>query len=480
MSESDLKHRTKVGVYWTFLNQGATQVMQFAVGIVMARLLSPSDYGITALPAVFMAIAASLMDCGISVALIRKPEVTQKDLSTSFYYGIIVGVVCYLIMFIAAPYIAAFYATPVLTPLIRVTCLTFLWGPLLTPQNVILNRRLDFKTQTRISIINKAISAIIGIAVAYAGYGLWALVVSGLSASLLGVLQTWWAVKWLPSEKWDKDSFKYLWNFGNKMLGANLIDIIYNNITPIFVGKYYSTKDLGIYNRALGYSVLPANQITSILTHVTLPVLSKFQDNEEYLVQQFRRIFRVASFISFPALMLLCALAYPLVVILITDKWVDCVILLQIMCFAKMWWPIQTLNRNLLQVKGRSDLLLKMEAYKKGINFVILCCSLPFGIKIFCYAQILQTMQAFVWNTYYTGKYFNLTTKKQLSDVMPSFILSIIMLGCILGVNRFVENLFLQVIVGLCVGTTVYIGGALLLKREEMNDVLYMIKIKKS
>ena len=178
-------------------------------------------------------------------------------------------------------------------------------------------------------------------------------------------------------------------------------------------------------------------------------------------------------------MMLLCALAYPLVIILVTDKWVECVILLQIMCFAKMWWPIQTLNRNLLQVKGRSDLLLKMEAYKKGINFIILCFSLPFGIKIFCYAQILQTMQAFAWNTYYTGKYFNLTTKKQLNDVIPSFLLSMIMLGCILGVNHFIENLYLQVIVGLFVGTTVYIGGALLLKREEMKDVVYMMKIKK-
>lgn len=475
----DLKHKTKVGMYWTFLNQGATHLMQFVVGIVMARLLSPEDFGITALPAVFMAIAASLMDCGFTTALIRKPEVTSKDLSTSFYYSILMGIFCYGMMYIASPFIADFYNTPILTPLIRVTSLTFLWGPLNTPQKVILNRRLDFKTQTRISIINKTVSAIVGISVAYAGYGIWALVVSGICASLMELIQMVWVVKWLPTEKWDKDSFKYLWNFGNKMLGANLIDIIYNNITPIFVGKYYSPRDLGVYNRALGYCKLPANQITSILSQVTLPVLSKMQDNDEFLIKQFRRMFRVASFISFPVMMMLCALAKPLVLVLITDKWVDCIILLQIMCFAKMWWPIQTLNRNLLQVKGRSDLLFKLEAYKKTINFIILCCSLPFGIKWFCLAQILQTMQAFAWNTYYTGKYFNLTTLKQLGDVFPSFILSIVMLASIFGVNYFITNSYLQILVGGIVGVIVYIGGAILLKREELDDILYMIKIKK-
>lgn len=475
----DLKHKTKVGMYWTFLNQGATQLMQFVVGIVMARLLSPEDFGITALPAVFMAIAGSLMDCGFTTALIRKPEVTQKDLSTSFYYSILMGLFCYAVMFVASPFIAEFYNTPILTKLIRVTSLTFLWGPLATPQNVILNRRLDFKTQTRISIINKIISAIVGISVAYAGYGIWALVASGLCSSLMGLIQVWLVVKWLPTEKWDRESFRYLWGFGNKMLGANLIDIIYNNITPIFVGKFYSPRDLGVYNRALGYCKLPANQITNILSQVTLPVLSKMQDNDEFLIKQFRRMFRVASFISFPVMMMLCALAKPLVLVLITDKWMDCIILLQIMCFAKMWWPIQSLNRSLLQVKGRSDLLLKLEAYKKTINFIILCGSLPFGIKWFCMAQILQNMQSFVWNTYYTGKYFHLTTLQQLRDVFPSFILSIIMLGCIFAVNYFIINSYLQILIGGLSGAIVYLGFAYIFHFDELDDVKYMLNRKK-
>lgn len=479
MPEENLKQKTKKGIYWTFLNQGANQVITFIVGIIMARILSPEDYGITALPAVFLAVAGIFMNAGFSQALVRKPEVTDKDLSTAFYYSIAMGVVMYVVLFFSAPLIARFYKTPILTPLIRVTTLTFLWGPLNTPQSVILQRRLDFKTPARIAITTNVIGAIVGITAAYNGLGLWALVITNIVSSLLGLIQTWLAVRWVPTTRWNKESFQYLWGYGNKIIGANLIDTIYNNITPIFVGKFYSSRDLGVYNRALGYTVLPANQITNVLSSVTLPVLSKFQDNDEVLVAQFRRMFRMASFISFPVLMLLCALAKPLIHVLITDKWAECIILLQIMCFAKMWWPIQTLNRNLLQVKGRSDLLLKLEAYKKTINLVILCCSLPFGIKWFCYAQILQTMQSYAWNTYYTGKLFNLTTFKQLADVMPSFILSIIMLFCVFGVNMLIGNSYIQIIIGGLVGVGVYLGGAILLKREELNDVRYMLKIKK-
>lgn len=479
MPEDNLKHKTKKGLYWTFLNTGANQVITFVVGIIMARILSPEDYGITALPAVFLAVAGIFMNAGFSQALVRKSEVSNKDLSTAFYYSIAMGAVMYITLFFSAPFIADFYNTPVLTTLIRVTTLTFLWGPLNTPQSVILQRKLDFKTPARIAVTTHIIGAIIGIIAAYNGLGLWALVITGVVSSLLSLFQTWWVVKWLPTERWCKESFKYLWGYGNKIIGANLIDTLYNNVTPIFVGKYYSPRDLGVYNRALGYSILPANQITHVLTAVTLPVLSKFQDNDEVLVAQFRRMFRVASFISFPTLMLLCALAKPLVLVLITDKWAECIILLQIMCFAKMWWPIQSLNRNLLQVKGRSDLLLKLEAYKKSINFVILCCSLPFGIKWFCYAQILQVMQAFAWNTYYTGKYFKLTTSKQLADVMPSFFLSIVMLLCVMGLNTFISNSYLQIIVGGMVGISIYIIGAILLKRDELNDVKYMLNRKK-
>lgn len=244
-----LKQQTKKGLYWSFFNQFSNYGMQFCIGIVMARLLTPSDYGITALPGVFMAIAGIFQDSGMSGALVRKEKVEEKDYSTLFIYSIAMGIFMYAILFTASPWIAKFFNTPILTSLIRVTALGFLWGPVSTVQYVILSRKLDFKTPTKISITTKLFSGIVGILLAYIGYGLWALVISGVLSSFLGLIIVAYVVKWYPKTGWSKDSFKYLWNYGNKMLASSLLDTAYNNITPVFVGKFYSPADLGIYNR---------------------------------------------------------------------------------------------------------------------------------------------------------------------------------------------------------------------------------------
>lgn len=317
---TNLKQQTKKGLYWSFFNQFATNGMQFCVGIVMARLLSPSDYGITALPAVFMAIANILQNGGLSDALVRKTDLREEDLSTSFYYSISMGILMYFSLFSTAPLIADFYDTPILIPLLRVTALGFLWGPLNTSQNVILSRRLDFKTPTKISLFSRIISAGVGIGMAYAGYGLWALVISGLLASLITVFLSWLAVRWIPRTGWSKASFKYLWGYGNKIMMSYGLNTLYENITPIFVAKYYSPADLGVYNRAQGYAALPSQQINGVIQRVTFPVLSKMQDDDEFLARNYRRMLRVSAFIVFPIMMMLSALARPFVILLITEN----------------------------------------------------------------------------------------------------------------------------------------------------------------
>lgn len=479
MVEENLKHKAKVGMYWSFLNNAANQIMQFGVAIVMARLLSPEDYGITALPAVFMAVAGILTDSGFAMALIRKPEVTEKDLSTSFYYSICMGILMYILLFFAAPWIADFYDTPMLIPLIRITALSFLWGPLATPQNVIINRRLDFKTPARISIINKIVSAIVGITLALFGYGLWALVISGLTAGFLGVVQKWWVVKWLPKERFSKESFKYLWNFGNKMIGANLVEAFYLNVAPIFIGKVYSPATLGLFCRADGYACLPVNQLNGVLNSVTFPVLSKLNEDHELLSRSYRKMMKLSSFVTFPILFLLAALARPLIIVMITEKWVDCILMLQILCLAKMWWPIMSLNRTALQVIGRSDLYFRLELLKRSVNIIILIIALQFGIIAFCIANVIEVAVAMVFNTYYTGKHLNVGLFKQLRDVAPMYIISAMMFGLVLFVNHFIPNLWLQLIVGGSVGVFFYCGVTYLLKFDEWNDVKYMLNRKR-
>lgn len=473
-----LKQQTKKGLYWTFFNQFANYGMQFCVGIVMARLLSPSDYGITALPAVFMAVAWIFQNGGLGDALVRKNDFKEEDLSTAFYYSIVMGIFLYLTLFFTSPWIADFYNTPVLVPLLRVTALSFLWGPLNTAQNVILKRKLDFKTPTKISLATRIFSACIGIALAYAGYGLWALVVSGILSSLLTVILNCIAVKWFPRTGWSNNSFKYLWNFGNKIMASNLLATLYDNITPIFVAKYYSTADLGVYNRAQGYAAMPSQNINGVIQNVTFPVLSKMQDNDEFLAKNYRRMLKVTAFIVFPMMMMLSALAHPLVLTLITAKWESCIILLQIICFSMMWYPIHSINLNLLMVKGRSDLFLRLEIIKKIIGISILAITLPQGLIIFCYGTIVSSMISLIINTYYTGKLINVGYFKQMADLLPILGLSFILFGTVHLTNHIISNLYLQILCGGAIGCIVYLGGAILFKFDELKDVRYMLKRK--
>ncbi len=479
MSEENLKHKTKVGLYWSFFNQFANNGLQFVVGIVMARLLSPEDYGITALPAVFMAIAGTLMDAGFSSAMVRKPELTEKDLSTSFYYSILVGITCYLAIFIAAPWIADFYNVPVLEPLVRVTALTFLWGPLSTPQNVILQRRLDFKTPARISVITKIVGSIVGISFAYLGYGLWALVIMGVVSSLLGLIQTWFVVRWLPKAGWSKDSFKYLWSFGNKIIATYILDQVYQNITPIVIGKYYSPAQLGQYNRAQGYADLPSKQVTGMVQGVTFPVLSKLQGDKEKLAEKYRMMIKTLSFVITPIMLGLSALAYPVVVVLVGEKWAPCVIFLQVMCFTKCLYPIHSLNVNLLMVSGRSDIYLKLEIQKKILGVIMLAVTLPISVMALVWGNLIYSILLLVVNTHYTSKLINVSLFTQLKDVMPSWLLSFAMFMCVWGYAQLVDNHYVQIGGGFVIGAIVYLVGAYLFRFKEIDEVKYMLNRKK-
>lgn len=480
MSENNqnLKQQTKKGLYWQFLNQFSNYGIQFIIGIFMARLLSPEDYGITALPGVFMAVAGIFAGAGFGTAMVRKPELTEADLATSFYYSTAVGVVCYILLFFASPWIADFYSAPVLTPLIRVTALGFIYGPIGTPQGIILSRRLDFKTPTKISVVCRIITGIIGITMALYGFGMWALAISGMVGGIIGLIMKWYVVRWYPKTGWSRESFKYLWGFGNKFMVSQLLDTLYGNITPVFIGKYYSPADLGVYNRAANYASLPSKNVHGVISSVTFPVLSKMQDDDEALARNYRRMLKVTAFIVFPIMTLLAGLARPLILIMITAKWEACIILLQIMCFSMMWWPIHAINLNLLLVKGRSDLFLRLEIIKKIWGVIILACTLPFGLIIFCSGGILSSLVCLFINTYYTGKLINCGYFKQMHDLMPSFLMSLLAFAVSIGMTYIFDNLWLQLIVGGLCGAGVYLGLALLFRMKELDDIRYMLHRK--
>jgi len=478
MAES-LKKKTKKGLYWKFAEKFSEQGIQFIVGIFMARMLSPSDYGITALPAVFMMVAGILVNSGFKDALIRKPDLKDEDLSTAFVYSAGVGLFCYLTLFFASPWIADFYNTPVLKPLMRVTALNFLYMPIGTPQMILLKRDLNFKLIAKITVAIKILTGIMGIVFAFVGWGVWALVTPSLIGGVITQIILVMKVRWKPSLKWSKKSFKYLWNFGNKTMASSLINAVYGNITPIIVGKYYSTAQLGTYTRATHYANLPSTYIYGVVREVSFPVLSKMQGDTKKMIANYSRMIRLSAFVCFPMMVVMSALARPLIILLVTAKWESCIILLQLICFSRMWYPIHALNLNILLAVGRTDLSLKLEVIKKVVSLVFMCCFLPFGLVAFCAAGIFSNMLHLFINTWYTGKLYGYGFHKQIKDLLPTLGLCAVMYLAIIGANAFINNLWLQLMVGIVIAATIYIGGSILFKLPEWKDAKYFINIRK-
>ena len=481
MQQESLKNKTKKGLAWSMIERFATQGVQFLFGIILARLLSPDDYGIIAMPLVFLAIAQCIIDSGFSTALIRKPELTEDDLSTAFYFNIGIGILCYAVLFFSSPLIADFYHTPILSSLLKVTALAVLFNPLCAVQQAILTRKIDFKTQAIVSLSGAVVSGIVGLYMAYNGFGVWSLVFQQVGGYVMRTILLWILGKWKPKRKWSWESFHYLWGFGSKMLGSGLLDTIYNNIYPIVIGKYFSAQDLGNYTRAQQFSSLPSSNVTGVLQRVTFPVLSSIQNEDERLAKNYRKILKLSAFLVFPMMLMLSAIANPLVRILLTDKWIGCVILLQIVCFQMMWYPIHAINLNLLTVKGRSDLFFRLEIFKKIMGVCIMFITIPHGIIWMVSGGIVSSMLSLIINTYYTGKLINVGYFKQMGDLLPIFGVSFIMWLIVHAIISLSSNLYCQLVLGISLGAIVYLIGAKIFLKVEFNDALSMVpdKIKR-
>ncbi|WP_418878446.1 lipopolysaccharide biosynthesis protein [Xylanibacter rarus] len=477
MSDS-LKSKTVKGVVWSSIERFSTQGVQFLIMIIMARLLTPKDYGLIGMLAIFLAVAQSLIDSGFSQALIRKQNRTDVDNSTVFYFNIIVSCSLYLILFISAPFVADFYNQSELTSVMRVVCLGVILNSLAVVQRALLTVRIDFKTQAKASLSAAVISGCIGIVLAYSGFGVWALVVQQLLNLSVNTLLLWIFSKWRPIAVFSWDSFHELFAFGSKMLASGLLDTLYRNIYPIVIGKLFSASSLGHYTRAQQFSEFPSSNITGIIQRVTYPVLCGIQDDMERLTNVYRKFLKLSAFIIFPLMIGLSAVALPFVDIILGVQWSFCGQLLQIICFAMMWYPIHSINLNLLQVKGRSDLFLRLEIIKKILGITVLCITAPFGLIVMCYGQIFNSIVALAINTYYTGKLINVGFIRQMKDLLPTILLSLTMFGTILLVNGFIESNMYRLIIGIMVGIVVYVSGSYIFKFKELQTLFSLIRRK--
>lgn len=478
MADESLKKKTVKGVAWTTLNQGLNLGIGFVIGIILARLLSPSDYGMLAMIAVFNAIAFAFMNSGFGNALIRKPDLTENDNTTAFCFNVVAGAVMYGIIWLIAPWVSEFYDKPLLTPLLRAEGLLLIISSFKIVQNTQLSRALNFKAKAIINVASLVLSGALGVIAAYRGFGVWALVIQHLSAGVISLILLWIMSPWRPHGKWSNASLKYLWGYGSKLLASGLIDKIYANIYPIIIGKFYSAADLGQYTRAGHYSGLPSHTLTGVLQQVTFPVLSQIQEDTKRLGDGYRRMLRVIVFVVFPVMIGMAALAYPLVVALVTEKWAECVPYLRILCFSSMWFPVHAINLSLLQVKGRSDLFLRLEIIKKVLVTVVVFASVPFGIMGMCYGSVFTSVACLFINTYYTGKLINVGFMRQMKDMYPTLLNSLVMGAVVYFLTLPIEGNVLKLAVGIPAGVVAYVAVAWIFRLTELKEAIDIIRRK--
>lgn len=475
---SSLKEKTVKGVMWSSIDRFSTQGIQFVFSILIARQLLPSDYGVVAMLGIFLAVSQTFIDSGFGTALIRKIDRTDTDFSTVFYFNIVVAAFFYLILWFAAPYIAAFYEIPLLEDVTRVVALTLIFSSLSGVQNAKLSIAIDFKTRAKISVSVTLLTGAIGLWMAYNGYGVWALVVQSVFASLLGTVLLWCLVRWIPKRTFSWQSFREMFSFGSKLLASALLDTIYNNMYTLIIGKFFSSATLGLYSRASSLARYPSSNITGVLQGVTFPVLSSIQNEPERLAGAYKRFLRLSAFVIFPSMIGLAAVADPLIRLVLTDKWEGCIYLLQIVCFSMMWYPIHAINLNLLQVKGRSDFFLKVEIIKKIQGVLILFITVPMGIVAMCYGSVVSSLLCLIYNTYYTQKLIGYGYVAQMKDLLHILVHSLVMGAGVWCIVQMFDSLWWQLIVGVLSGAVYYIAGASLMRFEELDEVISLVRKK--
>lgn len=476
---STLKDKTIKGVIWSSIDRFSAQGIQFVFSILIARLLVPDDYGVIAMLGIFLAVSQTFIDSGFGSALIRKVDRTEKDFSTVFYFNIAVATLFYSFLFFLAPIIADFYNTPLLVSITRVVALNLIISSLSGIHNAKLSIAIDFKSRAKISVITTILTGAVGLWMAYSGYGVWALVVQNLLSSVIRTILLWIIVKWRPQFIFSLESFKELFSFGSKLLISGLLDTIYNNLYTIIIGKVFSPSALGVFSKANTLASFPSSNITGVLQGVAFPVLSSIQHDEERLEEAYKKFLKLSAFIVFPLMLGLAAIADPFIRLVLTDKWVGAIKLLQIICFGLMWYPIHSINLNVLQVKGRSDYFLRLEVIKKIQGVIILCVTVPMGVVAMCYGIVLNYTVCLLWNTYYTKKLINYGFISQMNDLMPILLHSLIMWGLVVVIVHLLSSLWLKLIIGLLAGMVYYIVGALVLKFSEADELLKILKIKK-
>ena len=419
-----LKHKAIHGVGWSFIDNIASSGITFLVGLVLARLLTPKEYGIMAMIAVFIVVFYFFIVSGFFNVLIRMTRIERGDYITVFYFNLTVSILIYTLLYLAAPAISVFFKESVLVEIIRILGLVLIINAFSVIPRTQFVRDVNFKTQTKVSLISSISSGVFGIGMALGGMGVWSLVGQQLSRQFLNTLFLWIYSKWYPVWEFSRKSFKELFEFGSKLLLSGLLDTIYKNIYYIIIGRFYTSAQLGQYTRADQFNMIFSSNLTSVVQRVSYPVLSSIQEEPERLREAYQKVIKITMLITFACMLGLAAVAKPLILILIGEKWLPAVYFLQIICFSGMLYPLHAINLNILQVKGRSDLFLKLEIIKKIIAVGPIVVGVVYGIEYMLWGGVLTSFIAYFLNSYYSANLMNYPTSEQIKDILPTFLTS--------------------------------------------------------
>lgn len=471
-------NKTVNGVLWSAIDRFAGQGVQFIMSIIIARLVLPSDYGLIAMLTIFLAIAQTFVDSGFGSALVQKKDRTETDFSTAFFFNTVIAVIAYLLLFFTAPIIADFYNEVQLVTVTRVAGLALIINSFGTVQLARLTITLDFKKIAIATLTSVTLSGIVGIWMAYHGYGVWALVFQSLSNYIVYMILLWIISKWHPKMVFSMDSFRALFSFGSKLLLSSLLHTLYVNLYSLVIGKFFAAKELGYYNRSSVLAMFPSSNLSNVIMRAVYPVQCSMQDDNEQLIKYFKQYLRVSCYVIFPIMIGFCILAEPLVLIMLKEKWLPAVPYLQILCIAYMWDSIMKLNGSMLNAKGRSDLFFKAEIIKKITAFLILAATIPFGIKVMCYGLILYAFVDIRIITIYTNKLMGLNLMTQVKELINILLLSASM-GLVVYLSvLFIESPYLKLTLGTTAGIVYFVLISWIFHFREFDFILSLIKNK--
>jgi teichuronic acid exporter len=455
MTES-LKTKALNALAWSFVESVGQQSVQFVIGIVLARLLFPEQFGLISMITIFMGLAQSFLDSGFGAALIQKREVTHTDTCSIFFFNIIVGLLAAGFLCLLAPWISEFYDQPILKPLTMALSLIIVINSIGLIQSTILSKQINFRTQTMVSLIASLLSGGIGVILAMKGFGVWSLAIQQISRAFFNTLLLWFLNDWRPAMIFSLTSLRTMFSFGSRLLASGLLNKIFDNIYLLVIGKIFSATDLGLFTRAQGLQEISSQTLSSMVGRVTFPVFSTMQDDTARLKRGMRNALTILCFLNFPMMVGLAIVARPLVLVLLTEKWAGCIPYLQLLCFYGLLFPVHLINLSILQALGRSNLFLRIEIIKKVLIVINIAVTWQWGISAMICGMIVFSVICFYINGYYIGPLIGYSVLEQMRDLLCYFIAAVFMGMAVYGIGlmrfqQYLNMLMAQIITGISV-----------------------------